>query len=153
MEERIVIRRMRQDDAEAVRALDRRILGPDRSATWDRYVERFLAVSDLETLILPPWGCHIAELDGEMLGFILAERQSTGYGLPPGARVVAVAVHPDHRRSGIGLRLVEALAAECSEAGVERIFSVLLAEDERDARFLASCGFDAARVKVLTRRV
>jgi N-acetylglutamate synthase-like GNAT family acetyltransferase len=49
--------------------------------------------------------------------------------------------------------LVEALARVCSESGVDQIFSVLLAEDERDAEFLASCGFDEAGVRVLSRRV
>lgn len=78
------IRRLRQDDADAVRELDRQILGPDRSRTWNQYVERFLAVSNLDSLILPPWGAHVAEVGQRVVGFIFAERQSRGYGLPPG---------------------------------------------------------------------
>jgi len=148
----IVIRQLRQDDADAVRELDERILGPDRSATWDQYVERFLRVVDLDAMILPPWGCHVAEVAGRLIGFILAEWQTTGFGLPPGARIVAVAVHPEHRSLGVGRRLVEALATECAKSGVEQIFSVLLADDERDIRFLEACGFDAGGVRVLSRR-
>ena len=56
MSQDVMIRRLRHDDADAVRALDRQILGPDRSRTWDQYVERFLAVHELDSLILPPWG-------------------------------------------------------------------------------------------------
>ena len=149
----IVIRSMRQDDAGDIRELDRQILGPDRSATWDTYVERFLAVADLEALIMPPWGCHVAEADGRLVSFLLSERQSTGYGLPPGARIVAIAVHPEYRRRRIGQMLVEALAKDCADAGVDQIFSVLLAKDERDAEFLASCGFSDAHVRVLSRPV
>ena len=149
----IVIRQLRQDDADAVRELDGQILGPDRSTTWDEYVERFLRVVDLEALILPPWGCHVAEVGGRLIGFILAEWQTTGHGLPPGAWIVAVAVHPDYRSRGVGRKLVEALARECAASGIGQLFSVLRADDERDIRFLEACGFDAARVRVLHRGV
>ena len=153
MRAEIVIRQLRQDDAEAVRELDGQILGPDRSTTWDEYVERFLRVADLEALILPPWGCHVAEVEGSVVGFILAEWQTTGYGLPPGARIVSVAVHPDYRSRGVGRKLVEGLARECAASGLGQIFSVLRADDERDIRFLEACGFDAAGVRVLGRSV
>ena len=149
----MVIRQLRQDDADAVRELDGLILGPDRSSTWDQYVERFLRVADLDALVLPPWGCHVAESEGRLIGFILAEWQTTGYGLPTGARIVAIAVHPEDRSLGVGRRLVEALATECANSGVEQIFSVLRADDERDIRFLEACGFDSARVRVLGRSV
>ena len=148
-----MIRHLRQEDADAVSELDGQILGPDRSSTWDQYVERFLRVAELDALILPPWGCHVAESEGRLIGFILAEWQATGYGLPPGARIVAVAVHPEYRSLGVGRRLVEALATECANSGVEQIFSVLLADDERDIRFLEACGFDGGGVRVLRRRM
>ena len=43
MNQNTTIRRLRHDDADAVRELDKQILGQDRSHTWDQYVERFLA--------------------------------------------------------------------------------------------------------------
>ena len=104
----VTIRRMQQGDADAVRELDGQILEGDRSTTWDLLVERYLEVSDLETLILPPWGCHVGEHDGEIVAFILAERQVPVYGLPAGARIVAMAVHPNMRRMGLGKQLVDA---------------------------------------------
>jgi ribosomal protein S18 acetylase RimI-like enzyme len=146
------IRRLRHDDSEAVRGLDRQILGPDRSRTWDQYVERFLAVSKLDSLILPPWGAHVAEADGRIVGFIFAERQSRGYGLPPGARIVAIAVHPDFRRSGIAGQLMERLCEECRGEGIDELYSVLRNEDERDQAFLRSAGFDDASIKVFVRK-
>ena len=152
MSQDATIRRLRHDDTDAVRELDRQILGPDRSRTWDQYVERFLAVSNLDSLILPPWGAHVAEADGHIVGFIFAERQSRGYGLPPGARIVAIAVHPDFRRIGIARRLVERLCDECRGEGIEELYSVLRAEDERDQAFLKSAGFDDATIKVFVRK-
>ncbi len=149
----VTIRRLTDSDADDVRKLDGLILGPDRSGTWDEYVGRFLASSKVSVMSMPTWGSFVAEEDGELVGFILAERQSAGYGLPPGVRIVAIAVHPEHRRKGIGRLLVQALKNDSKARGVRQIFSALRAEDERDFNFLMSCGFDGANVRVLTARL
>ena len=149
----VTIRRLTDSDADDVRKLDGLILGPDRSGTWDEYVGRFLATSKVSVMSMPTWGSFVAEEDGELVGFILAERQSAGYGLPPGVRIVAIAVHPEHRRKGIGRLLVQALKNDSKARGVRQIFSALRAEDERDLNFLVSCGFDGANVRVLTARL
>ncbi|MEX0762423.1 MAG: N-acetyltransferase [Dehalococcoidia bacterium] len=148
----ITIRHLRQDDADRVRALDRQILGADRSSTWNEYVEQFLRLSAY-TQALPWWGSQVALADGQVVGFVLAEKQTTGYGLPTGVRIVALAVHPEFRRSGVGRRLVEALKDDCHRSGIGEIYSVLQARDERDARFLKSCGFNVADVQVLSCKI
>lgn len=149
----VTIRRLSESDADEVRKLDGLILGPDRSGTWDEYVGRFLASSKVSVMSMPTWGSFVAEEDGRLVGFILAERQSAGYGLPPGVRIVAIAVHPEHRRKGIGRLLVQALKNDSKARGVRQIFSALRVEDERDFDFLTSCGFDGANVRVLTARL
>lgn len=149
----IEIRQIRQDDAAAVRALDASIQGDDRSATWDTYVERLLSIIELDWLQYPPWGCYVAEDESGLIGFLLSERQTTAYGLPPGARIVAMAVEPSHRRSGIGKRLVEALEKQSHEEGIDRIYSVLLAEDDRDSSFLESAGFSGSDLKIYAKHV
>ena len=146
------IRQLRQSDSDMVRELDKRILGPDRSQTWATYLERFLEVGELDVLPHPPWGCFVAEQDGELAGFLMSEKQSSGYGLPPGARIVALSVAPEAQRQGVGTRLVNALSEYCREQGIDRIYSILRAEDERDAAFLTACGFETASVKVFSRK-
>jgi ribosomal protein S18 acetylase RimI-like enzyme len=152
MQSQIVVRRLKYEDgdAEAVRALDALVLGKDRSAAWAEYVDRFLSVSRLRSMTLPSWGSLIAESGTQPVGFLLAERQTLGYGLPTGVRIVAVAVHPEFRRQGVGQMLVDELKNECRRNGIPQIYSVLQSEDERDARFLASCGFQDAPVRVLS---
>lgn len=149
----INIRPIRQTDAGAVRTLDSSIQGSDRSATWDSYVARLLAIIELDWLQYPPWGCYAAEDESGLVGFLLAERQTTAYGLPPGARIVAMAVAPHMRRSGIGKRLVQALEWQARKEGIHQIYSVLLAEDDRDSKFLESAGFNASDLKVYSKRV
>ena len=144
----VTVRRLQREDADAVRELDAAILGRDRSATWAEYVDRFLAFSRLGTQGLPWSGSQVAEIKGGVVGFLLAERQSTGYGLPPGVRMVALAVHPDFRKIGVGRQLVEGLRADARRQNMKHIYSVLQDRDERDAEFLTSCGFSPAPVKV-----
>ncbi len=147
------VRQIRQDDAEAVRALDASIQGDVRSMTWGTYVERLLSIIELDWLQYPPWGCFVAEDESGLVGFLLSERQTTAYGLPPGARIVAMAVEPSKQRSGIGGQLIEALEAQAREEGIEQVYSVLLAEDDRDSRFLASSGFNTSDLKIYAKRL
>ena len=152
----IEIRELRQGDAESVLLLDQEIRGPDRSLTWDQYVGRVLEVIALDSLEYAPWGCFVAvdeENDHDIVAFLMSERQSSTYGLPPGVRIVAMAVHPDYRRMGIGSRLVEALTNKAKADGIGTMFSVLLDEDERDAAFLARNGFSNAHFTVYTKEV
>lgn len=149
----IDIRPIRQTDSEAVRTLDSRIQGDDRSATWDTYVERLLSIIELDWLQYPPWGCFVAEGESGLVGFLLSERQTTAYGLPPGVRIVAMAVDPSKRRAGIGKRLVGALEDQARGEGIDQIYSVLLAEDDRDSSFLESAGFNASDLKVYSKRI
>ncbi len=144
----IAVRRLQREDAEAVRELDSLILGGDRSSTWAEYIDRFLAFSRLGTQALPWSGSQVAEVEDGVVGFLLAERQSSGYGLPPGVRIVAVAVHPEFRQQGVGRKLIEALRADSNRQGIKHIYSVLQDKDERDAEFLKGCGFELAPVKV-----
>lgn len=149
----MLIRPLAQSDAEAIRQLDQEILGPDRSATWDTYLDRFLSVVELDALPYPPWGCFVAEEDGKVIGFLFAEKQSTVYGLPPGGRIVAIAVHPDHRHKSVATGMVNSLIAQCENEDIDQVFAALLAADERDANFLRSIGFDAAKVQVFVKQI
>ena len=147
------IRQILLDDASAVRVLDASIQSDDRSATWNTYVERLLAIIELDWLQYPPWGCFVAEDESGLVGFLLSERQATAYGLPSGARIVAIAVEPSKRRLGIGRQLVDALEAQARSEGIEQIYSVLLAEDERDSTFFEKSGFSASEPEIHAKRL
>lgn len=144
---------MRSDDADEVRRLDQLILGDDRSSTWDQQVTRFIELSDYGALPHPSLGCFVALRNNVLAGFLLAEVQAGEYGLPRGMWVVAVGVHPDERRQGIGRMLVEQLQAQCAERGIDSIYAVLRPEDTRDMTFLASCGLSASPITVLGQHI
>lgn len=146
---KISIRPMRADDADAVRRLDHLILGDDRSNTWDLHVTRFIELGDYGTLSHPSLGCFVAHRNHVLTGFLLAEVQAGEYGLPRGMWVVAVGVHPEERRHGIGRMLVEQLQQQCVERGIDEIYAVLRPEGTRDLGFLESCGLTLSSITVL----
>jgi N-acetylglutamate synthase-like GNAT family acetyltransferase len=47
---------------------------------------------------------------------------------------------------------MERLCDECRGEGIEEVYSVLRAADERDQAFLRSAGFDDASIKVFVRK-
>ncbi|MDA0676733.1 MAG: GNAT family N-acetyltransferase [Chloroflexi bacterium] len=150
---RISIRPMRPDDAEEVRRLDQLILGEDRSQTWDDHVTRFIELSDYGALPHPSLSCFVAHRNNRVIGFLLSELQAGEYGLPRGMWIVAVGVHPDERRQGIGRLLVDELRRQCVQRGIEDLYAVLRPDDSRIAAFLASCGLEQSAVTVMGQRV
>ena len=64
-----------------------------------------------------------------------------------------MAVEPSNRRLGIGRQLVDALEAQARSEGIEQIYSVLLAEDERDSTFVEKSGFSASELKIYAKRL
>jgi ribosomal protein S18 acetylase RimI-like enzyme len=151
--EKVTIRPLRPGDAWAVRNLDRLILGPDRSRSWDSHVERFLTDADVDVLPDAPFGCHLAVWHGKVVGFLLSEFQAGEYGLPRGAWVIAVAVHPEMRRAGVGKALMQALVMQCRERKIEDIFAVVKPGDDRIGDFLSACDMEPSPVIVYGRRV
>ena len=64
-----------------------------------------------------------------------------------------MAVEPSLRRAGIGRMLVQALEWQARNEGIKQIYSVLLAEDDRDSKFLDSAGFNDSDLKIFSKRV
>lgn len=64
-----------------------------------------------------------------------------------------MAVEPSKQRLGIGRQLVDALEAQAHSEGIEQIYSVLLAEDERDSTFVEKSGFSASELKIYAKRL
>ena len=90
--------------------------------------------------------------EGEIVGFLMSEHQTSSYGLPPGARTVAVTVAPDYRHRSIWAMLLDSLYNKSATDGNSRVFSAFLMEDECDATFLERCGFRSAGFRVFEKR-
>ena len=59
----------------------------------------------------------------------------------PEAEILALAVAPDHRRHGIGRRLIDAAVDDCAHAGVEKLFLEVAVPNDAARALYAGCGF------------
>ena len=64
-----------------------------------------------------------------------------------------MAVEPTLRRAGIGRKLVQALEQQARTEVIKQIYSVLLAEDDRDSKFLESAGLNVSELKIYAKHV
>ena len=64
-----------------------------------------------------------------------------------------MAVEPSKSRIGIGKLLLNELEKQAQSDGIKQIYSVLLAEDDRDALFLESAGFSPSHIKVYVKHI
>jgi GNAT superfamily N-acetyltransferase len=118
------IRRARPDDVpgivELVYALAEYERAPD---------ECHLTADQLHTALFGPSPavfCHVAELDGEVVGCALWFLNFSTWRGVHGIHLEDLFVRPEHRGSGLGKSLLTALAQECVTHGYERLeWSVL----------------------------
>ena len=122
------VREARASDFERLWDLDRVCFEPG-IAYSRRELRRFLD--------LPRALCLLSESENELRGFALGYSDSRGV-----THVVTLDVHPSHRRSGLGRRLLEALLVRLAERGARR--GAVLEVDVRNAgaiEFYRKLGF------------
>ena len=100
--------------------------------TWFRHFASTSLVAEL------PADAEAAE--GAPLGFLLG---FVSPGRPSEAVLHLVAVEPNHRRQGLGRRLVETFAADAAAAGARTIRAVAWPDDRPAVVFFRAVGFRA----------
>jgi len=131
----IPVRSMVEGDLRSLISVDRRIMGRDRSAYFQRKLEEALRESDVRISL-------VAELDGRPVGFIMARVDFGEFGRTESTAIMdTIGVDPDYENRGVGRALVTQLLINLMTLRVEKV----LTEVEWSARdlldFLDGCGF------------
>lgn len=146
----IKVRKMHKNDLAKINAVDNSLRGRNRVTTWPFSFDTYWRIYEPEI-------CYVAELDGEVAGFVAgfieSEERSTYLINQP--RTVAtpvkdnpsvgwiemMGVHADYWGKGIGLALIDAFTEECRNKGaMMRI--VVRDDDEALKSFLIGRGFN-----------
>ena len=133
MGEEVIIRKMVPEDVVKILEVDKKVVGKERSPSWPQKVTRYLE------MYYPPL-CHVAEIDNQVVGFILGDIRGWEYAVAPSGWIDIMGVAPEYQGHGIGKKLVLAFALECQERKMKTHIMVR-ESDERIKKFFAEAGF------------
>jgi ribosomal protein S18 acetylase RimI-like enzyme len=127
-DEKITIRRARQEDAPAVLGLwasarSSHASTPDRREDIERLVEQ------------SPAALLVAECGGQVVGAVIAGWDGWR------GNIYRLAVHDERRRQGIGLKLTQAAEDYFRECGVRRVTALVAYDDEVAGTFWDAAGY------------
>ena len=133
--DRIPVRSMREADLKALVAIDRRITGRDRSASFERKLAEAMHESDVRVSV-------VAEIDGRAVGFIMARVDLGEFGrIEPAAVMDTIGVDPDFAGRGVGRALLSQLLANLTTLRVDKVLTEVDWGDRELMAYLDRCGF------------
>ncbi len=113
--DRVPIRSMVRGDFAAILRIDRRITGRDRTAYFKRKLAEAMDESGVRVSL-------VAELDGEVAGFIMARVEFGEFGsLDPAAVIDTIGVDARSGHKGVGSALLSQLMTNLQGLRVERV--------------------------------
>jgi len=132
----IHIRRAEESDLPAIKTFDER---SNKDANPRYWQELFTRYGDDKTKQL----FLVCEKDEEIVGFIIGEIRDWEFGSHPCGWIFALGVRPDIRLSGIATCLYTAMCDFFSNAGVEKVRTMLARQDIDTHSFFRSQGMMA----------
>lgn len=142
--DRVRIRPLSELDLAAVARIDEAIGGGYRPEVWDRRVGYYLRRD--------PDASVVAEVDGEVVGFMLGEVRSGEFGLEePTGWLEVLGVDPAHRGKALGRRMAEAMWDHFRSRGATSVRTLVDTTMPEIESFFRSIGFVTAPLIALSR--
>jgi len=143
--EDIQIRPVSELDIGDIVEIDERLSGQYRPEVWEHRIGYYLR-RDPEVSV-------VAQVNGQVVGFMLGEVRSGDFGLEEATGWIEVlGVSPDFRGQAIGRRLGEQLLENLRERGAEVVRTLVDESQPELAGFFGALGFEPSRIKPYARR-
>jgi predicted N-acetyltransferase YhbS len=137
-ETKIRVRPMEPADIDSVLAIDRKITGVRRAATYTD-----LLIGDLGKI---PDLSFVAEVNGEVQGFLLARRAYFGEPFTEVGLIQILGVEPDYWRQGIASQLINALVETSREKKLNAVRIMLDQKDNQLKALFSHMGFKPGKL-------
>jgi ribosomal protein S18 acetylase RimI-like enzyme len=116
--EAVKIRAARDQDLDAIIALDQKILGEARPEYWRRKMEFYENHSPMAPLV--------AEVEDKLVGFAMGDTSGWEFGIPTSTGWIDfLGVNPDYQRKGIGKALMKEMITNLRKVGVDTIYVLI----------------------------
>ncbi|HXY73931.1 MAG TPA: GNAT family N-acetyltransferase [Dehalococcoidales bacterium] len=141
----VTIRPMSYKDVDAIYEIDRKLTGEDRTLNLTEE-ERAVTLADLLTGSFDL--SFVAEIEGHVIGFILAKHSYVGEPVIDAGLIQAVGILPDYQRQSIGNNLLNELIMRSKTKGIKVLRVILRERDSRLKDFFSGTGFSRASLVV-----
>lgn len=132
--ESIILRMMTYKDLDRIAEIDTKILGHARPEFWKMKLELAEKRSPVSSLV--------AELDGQVVGFILGNGSGWEYGASEHIGWInTIGVDPDYQRKGIAKILITEMVNNLKKVGVDTIYTFINWRDWGLLMFFENMGF------------
>jgi ribosomal protein S18 acetylase RimI-like enzyme len=134
------IRPIEELDIDSVVGIDEKIHGQYRPEVWERRIGYYLRRD--------PEGSMVAEVDGQVIGFMLGEVRSGEFGLEePTGWIEVLGVDPDHRGKAVGRKMADAMLEHFRARGAKSVHTLVDEGREELQGFFQSLGFVPAALR------
>jgi ribosomal protein S18 acetylase RimI-like enzyme len=137
----VTVRRMRTQDAEDVLRIDEKITGQPHEAQWESRI--------IDHLSRNPLGFLVAEVEGNIVGFIIGDIRGWEFGIPKSGWIEIVGVDPESHRKGVARALIEKLHVYFRNHNVERVMTMVNWNDPGLVSFFRAMGFERSEFIIL----
>jgi len=140
MKRKIHLRNLDRGDLPAIANIEERLTGAARRDYWEKRIE-------ISEAIRPHWASLVAEIDRQVVGFILGRSGELEFGLPSTvAWIEMIGVDPAFRGLGIGRALIDRFTASAEDHDIKTVFTLVHRDNATMAEFFKRAGFDQGKM-------
>lgn len=134
MDKNVFIRNAVMSDLDAVIALDHVTTQEAKPGYWQGIFSHFVIGGRRDRLFL------VAEINGNVVGFIVGEIRAWEFGSPPCGWVFALTVSPEAREMSIGKGMFDEMTIRMKQAGVATVRTMVNRDDKLTSSFFRGMG-------------
>ena len=128
------IRSLRMDDAEAIRTIYSKITQKSMQSDFLQIIEKH-AMGEEDA-------CFVAELDGQVVGFMISYILTMGFGISKSAWIATLGVDPHHMGQGIGELMAKEVFNFYRSEGIAHVYTSVRWDSTDLLSFFKTLGFN-----------
>ena len=140
-ENNLLLRPLREHDVPCIVAIDHAISGKEKPEYWNHKLTRYMLENQSDADAATGYLARVAEIDGEVVGFMIGEIRRWEFGQPSSAWITALGVDPNYKGRGVARRLLAETLNSLREEGFQEVRTIVEWTDGDLLKFFHSMGF------------